>query len=166
MSNVECRMSNVECGLKTPWTLSKVPSASTWLCPLVGGKRRKKGGSQIWEKTILWKRFSLNLLVMQVSSNLYSSKTEVYRTVNSVTKVKHLMRSNSEDPVLCSNFACKNAVVFNRQKLSPCGQDANPNAPSIKMRESPWEVRSQPPIKRRIGFPRSIEELAKGSQTN
>ena len=49
--NVECRMSNVECGQKTPWTLSKVPSAPIWYSPV--RKKRKKGkmkANQIWEK--------------------------------------------------------------------------------------------------------------------
>ena len=129
-------MSMVECGLKNALNPDKSPFSVYLALPIGGWKKKKRGQPDMRENCSL-KKFSLNLLVKQVSSYLYSSKTEVYRTVNSATKVKHLMRSNSEDPVLCSNFACKNAVVFYHQKSSPCGQDANPNAPSIKMRESP-----------------------------
>ena len=45
------RMSNVECGQKTPWTLSKVPSAPIWYSPVrKKRKKRKMKGNQIWEK--------------------------------------------------------------------------------------------------------------------
>ena len=50
--NVECRMSNVEDGQKTPWTLSKVPSAPIWCSPVRKKRKRKRKmkGNQICEK--------------------------------------------------------------------------------------------------------------------
>ena len=52
MSNVECRMSNVEGGQKTPWTLSEVPSAPIWCSPVRKKRKRKRKmkGNQICEK--------------------------------------------------------------------------------------------------------------------
>ena len=49
---VECRMSNVESGQKTPWTLSKVPSAPIWCSPVRKKRKRKRKmkGNQICEK--------------------------------------------------------------------------------------------------------------------
>ena len=51
IAQYECRMSNVEYGQKTPWTLSEVPSAPIWYSPV--REKRKNGemkGNQIWEK--------------------------------------------------------------------------------------------------------------------
>ena len=45
------KVSNVEGGQKTPWTLSKVPSAPIWYSPVrEKRKKRKMKGNQIWEK--------------------------------------------------------------------------------------------------------------------
>ena len=50
MSNVECRMSRMV--RKTPWTLSKVPSAPIWCSPVRKKRKRKRKmkGNQICEK--------------------------------------------------------------------------------------------------------------------
>ena len=50
ISHVECRMSSVV--RKTPWTLSKVPSAPIWCSPVRKKRKRKRKmkGNQICEK--------------------------------------------------------------------------------------------------------------------
>ena len=79
--NVECRLSSVV--WKTPWTLSKVPSAPIWYS-LVGEKRKiilKIGQSDMRENKRSPPESSLYLLVKQKTSALCHLHAEQYRTV-------------------------------------------------------------------------------------
>ena len=104
MSNVECRMSNVV--WKTPWTLSKVPSAPIWYSPVREKcSKIRIWGNQIWEKQTEPTDVISVPAGKQETSTLWQLHTEQSRINNFSLQMRHLL--GVKNLTLRSYFASK-----------------------------------------------------------